>query len=146
MNNNIPHNKIPSFQSVNGVNNMNKNEKTYEENFYEMLDKVTKRAELEVPEYGSFAPVYEYFKNNNPELPIDRYQLKVLKMPKDVVEDEKQRYIEAAVFTPASDYKANILVGSGYKDDIIKQLKSDEFPEKLNDAYIKLVDLIKNPD
>lgn len=146
MNNKIPKNQIPSFQSVNGVKNMDENEKTYEQKFYEMLDKVTERAEREVPEYGSFAPVYESFKNTNKELPIDRYQLKVLKMPKDVVDNEKKRYIEAAVFAPAGDYKANLLVGSGDKNEIMEQLKSDEFPKKLNDAYIKLVDFIQNPD
>ena len=110
-----------------------------------MLNKLISRAEREVAEYGSFAPVFEEFKNTNPKLNIDRYQLKILKMPKEDVADETKRFIEATVFAPAGDYKANLLIGSGTKEEILKQLKSEEFVDKLNNAYIKLVDVIQNP-
>ena len=110
-----------------------------------MLEALINRAEREVPEYGDFAPVYESFKNTNPKLDIDRYQLKVFKMPKAQVPDETKRYLEAEVFTKAGTYKANILLGFGNKDEIMKQLKSKDFVDNLNNAYAQLVDLIQNP-
>ncbi len=145
MNNRINNTNNINFHSINGVNKMD-SEKTYEDKVYDMIDAVTERAEREVPEYGDFAPVYEEFKNTNSKLPIDRYQLKVLKMPKEDVPDEKQRFLQAAVYAPAGDYKADMLIGAGHKDKIMEILKSDEFPETLNDAYIKLVDFMQNPD
>ncbi len=145
MNNKITQNNVQSFKSVNGVNKMN-TENYYEDNVYELIDKITNRAEREVPEYGDFAPVYEEFKNINTKLPVSKYQLKVLKMPKEDVPDEKQRFIQAAVYAPAGDYNANILLAAGHKDKILNELKSDKFPEKLNNAFINLVDLLQNPD
>lgn len=133
------------FQAVNGVNKMD-SEKTYEDNVYEMIDKVIARAEREVPDYGDFAPVYEEFANKNNDLSIGRYQLKVLKMPKTDVPDEKKRFIQAAVYSKAGDYKADVLLASGHKSKIMNILKSDDFPVKLNDAFVNLVDFMENPD
>ena len=42
-------------------------------------------------------------------------------------------------------YKANNLLGFGNKDEIMKQLKSKDFVDNLNNAYAQLVDLIQNP-
>lgn len=65
-------------------------------------------------------------------------------MPKSVVEDEKQRYLEAAAYMPAGDYKADMVVGSGNKQEILDMLKSKDFAENLNYAYAELLDVIKD--
>jgi hypothetical protein len=64
-------------------------------------------------------------------------------MPKDVVEDPKKRYIQAAAYMPAGDYKATLVVGSGDKKEILEKLNSPDFPEKLNDAYAQLLELLE---
>lgn len=137
--------QIQNKNVANGVKNLNKKANTYTDSFYNMLEKLIARAEREVPEYGEFAPVYENFKNTNQDLKIDRYQLKIFKMPKSDVEDETKRFIMAEVYAPACDYKADILIGSGSKEEILNQLKSPDFVGKLNNAYIQLADFIQNP-
>ena len=141
MNNKIHQNQIPSFKSINGVKDVNNQEYNYEDEINKLIEKVANRAEREVPEYGYFAPVYEEFKNKDSQLDIEKYRLKVLKMPKADVPDETKRYIEAAVFVPGSDYKADMLIGSGKKAEIIELLRSEKFPERLKSVYQRLVDL-----
>lgn len=145
MNNKVLNTQIQNKNIPNGVKKMNNKINTYSQSFYEMLNKIVKRAELEVTEYGDFAPIYEYFKNTNPDLNIDKYQLKIFKMPKINVEDETKRFIMAEVYLPSRDYKADIILGSGNKEEILKQLKSPDFVDKLNNAYIQLVDILQNP-
>ena len=137
--------QVQNKNFVNGVKKMTEKTNSYTDSFYKMLKDLIKRAEREVPEYGDFAPVYENFKNLNPNLDVDRYQLRIFKMPKSQVPDETKRYLEAEVFTKSGAYKADMLLGSGNKDEIMKQLKSEDFVDKLNEAYIQLVDLIQNP-
>ena len=141
-------NKITNYQVsknlTNEVKKLDKKISSYSESFFAMLEKLIKRADLEVPEYGDFAPVYENFANINPDLNIGKYQLKVFKMPKASEEDETKRFIMAEVFAPAGDYKADLLIGSGTKDEIMKQLQNPEFVDTLNNAYIELVEFMHN--
>ena len=137
--------QIQSKNIINGAKKMTEKSTTYTDSFYNMLKELITRAEREVPEYGDFAPVYESFKNNNSKLDVDRYQLRIFKMPKDLVPDETKRYLEAEVFTKAGTYSATMILGSGSKEDILKQLKTEEFTDKLNNTYAKLVDMIQNP-
>ena len=137
--------QVQNQNFVNGVKKMTEKTSSYTDSFYKMLQKLIERAEREVPEYGDFAPVYENFKNTNPNLDVDRYQLRIFKKPKSEVADETKRYIEAEVYTKAGTYKANVLLGAGKKEDIIKQLRSEGFVDELNNSYIQLVDMIQNP-
>ena len=137
--------QIQNTNLTSGVKKMAEKANTYTDSFYKMLKDLIARAEREVPEYGDFTPVFENFKNTNPNLDVDRYQLKIFKMPKAQVADETRRFLEAEVYTKAGIYKANMLLGEGSKKDIMKQIKSEDFVEKLNNAYIQLVDLIQNP-
>jgi len=127
-----------------GAKKMDEKEMSFQDRVDEMVSKTSDRAELEVPEYGDFAPVMEFMDNTNKDLPVGKYGIKIYKMPKDIVEDPKQRYIEAAVYMPAGDYKADMVVGSGHKDKILEILNSPEFPEKLNRAYGELLDVIED--
>lgn len=137
--------QVQNQNFVNGVKKMTEKTSSYTDSFYKMLQKLIERAEREVPEYGDFAPVYENFKNTNPNLNVDRYQLRIFKKPKSEVADETKRYIEAEVYTKAGTYKATVLLGTGKKEDIIKQLRSEGFVDELNNSYIQLVDMIQNP-
>lgn len=112
--------------------------------FQDYVDKIIKdvlhRIYDEVPESGAFFPILESFANPDEESrdKIGAYGLKVYKMPEDVVADPSKRYIEAAIYTPDRSYKISMLVGSGTKDDIIKHLQSNDFPDKLNRTYEEL--------
>lgn len=130
-----------------GVNKMGNKDISFQDQVDEMVAKITERAEdnRELPEYGDFSPVVEYMDNLDEDNDtVGKYGLKIYKMPKDVVEDPKQRYIEAAAYVPVGDYKATLVVGSGHKDEILKQLKSPDFPEKLNRAYGELVEMLED--
>jgi hypothetical protein len=96
--NNFIYNKI----SFNGKNEEKKSMRNIIQNG---INNLAQRAEREVVEYGDFAPVYESFKNTNPDLNIDKYQLKIFKMPRESVQDETKRYIMAEVYLPSRDNK-----------------------------------------
>ena len=117
--------------------------------FQDCVNKITKdilhRVYNEVPESGAFLPIFESFANPDEESrnKIGTYRLKVYKMPEDVVADPSKRYIEAAVYTPDRTYKVSMLVGSGTKDNIIKHLQSNDFPDKLNRTYGELFAILE---
>ncbi len=140
INNNI---KVNSFT---GANKMDKEPASFQEQIDGMVKTLSNRAEREVPEYGEFSPVMEFIPNLDKETSstVGKYGLKIFKMPKSVVEDEKQRYLEAAAYMPAGDYKADMVVGSGNKQEILDMLKSKDFAENLNYAYAELLDVIKD--
>lgn len=144
--NKINNNIRTNFQASTKDNGNMNTKKTYNDYFYEMLDKVIKRAEMEVPPYGDFVPVYEEFPNQDPNLSIDRFKLEVIKLPKHIEPDPKQRFIQAVVYPLAGDYKAETYLAKGEKDEIMKELSSKDFPVKLNNAFARLTDIIENPD
>lgn len=139
-------NKIQSIimRNLNEVKKVNNENITFDEQVEEIIKNIVARAEREVPEYGDFAPVREFMPNLDPgTTAVGKYGLSVYKMPKDVVPDPKKRYIEASAYVPTGDYKATLVLGSGDKKEVIEKIKSPEFPEKLNNAYAKLLDLLE---
>ncbi len=46
-------------------------------------------------------------------------------MPSAIEPDPKKRYLEAAAYTPCGNYKADVIVGSGHKEEILAFLKSE---------------------
>jgi hypothetical protein len=133
-----------NFNGTHGVKNMTGKDKSFQDYVDEMVEKVADRAEKEVPEYGEFTSVTEYMPNPEPSDPVSKYALSVLKMPKDVVSDPKQRYIQATAYIQNSDYKATMLIGAGHKEKIMQILNNPKFPEKLNQTYGKLLDAIED--
>ena len=130
-----------------GVNKMQDEDISFQEQVDDLVERVTEKVEDNriVPEYGDFSPVLEFIPNLDEEnKTVGKYGLKIYKMPKDVVPDPKKRYIEASAYVPEGDYKATLVVGSGDKDEIIKQLKAPEFPEKLNRAYGELLEMLED--
>ncbi|MBP3471777.1 MAG: hypothetical protein J6K41_06065 [Paraprevotella sp.] len=111
-----------------------------------LIEKILPRIEQEVPDYGAFYPVLELFDNldEGTQHVVGKYGLKVYKMPPDIVADPAKRYVEAVAYEPGGNYKATLIVGSGNKTDIIALLLSEDFPEKLNRAFGKLLDMLKD--
>ena len=72
------------------------------------------------------------------------FRLRIYKMPADIVPDPEKRYIEASVFDSGSCYKAEMLVGSGNKEEIIAIMKTEKFRLKLYDTYIRLLDMLRD--
>lgn len=144
MNNKIANNYRIKQQITKGVQEL-ETKKTYVESLYEMRDKLISEVSSYIPEYGAFTPVYAEFKNLNKDLNIDKFQIKVFKMPKQDEPDETKRFVEAAVYLPASDYKATLLLTSGNKEQILEQIQTEEFVKKLDKAYAELIDVIQNP-
>ncbi|MCM1265718.1 MAG: hypothetical protein NC200_05920 [Candidatus Gastranaerophilales bacterium] len=144
---NINNLNVNTFQGIKKMDN-DMEDMTFQDQVDEIVQRVAEKVEDNriVPEYGEFSPVNEFMPNYDESTSgvVGKYGLKVYKMPKDVVKDPKQRYIEAAAYMPAGDYKADMIVGSGYKDEILKQLRDPEFPEKLNKAYGELLDTLEN--
>ena len=111
-----------------------------------LIEKVLSRVEHEVPSSGYFAPVYENFYNNDEATKhiAGMFRLKVYRMPADIVPDPEKRYIEASVFDSGGCYKAEMLVGSGKKEEIMAIMKAEKFRMKLYDTYIRLLDMLRD--
>lgn len=119
----------------------------YQENFYDCLDRVINRAMREMPERGRFPSIVEEFPNVDENLPaIDRYRLEVLTMPERDVPDTDQRYVRATVYPRGGYYKCHTLVAAGHRDELLKKMTVNDFSTRVNNAYIRLVDMILNPD
>lgn len=139
-------NKIQNINNKNiyEVKKVNNEKITFDDQVEQIIKDISARAEREVPEYGDFAPVTEFMPNlDKGTTAVSKYGLTIYKMPKDVVADPKKRYIQAAAYMPAGDYKATLVVGSGDKKEILEKLNSPDFPEKLNDAYAQLLELLE---
>ena len=111
-----------------------------------LVEKVLSRIEQEIPRSGYFAPVYENFYNNDEATKhiAGMFRLKVYKMPSDKVPDPERRYIEASVFDSCGCYKAEMLVGSGNKEEIIAVMKTEKFRLRLYNTYIRLLDMLRD--
>ena len=118
----------------------------YIEEIDKLVERVLSRVEHEMPQSGYFAPVYENFRNNDEATKhiAGLFRLSVYKMPTAIVPDPEKRYIEASVFDSGSCYKAEMLVGSGNKEEIIAIMKTEKFRLKLYDTYIRLLDMLRD--
>lgn len=120
-----------------GFEKMDKN-KSLDENLDESLKRLQTRAEREVCEYGDFAPVYEQFKNTDKSLCATDFVLKISKPPKNIEGHEKIRNLEACVYKLPHPYKAERIISTGTKEDILKVLASEDLPAKIKSALITL--------
>lgn len=111
-----------------------------------LVEKVLSRIEQEIPRSGYFAPVYENFDNNDEATKhiAGLFRLRIYKMPAYIVPNPEKRYIEASVFDSGGCYKAEMLIGSGNKEEIISIMKTEKFRLKLYDTYIRLLDMLRD--
>ncbi|MBQ7126146.1 hypothetical protein IJO12_03585 [bacterium] len=103
-----------------------------------MVKKITLRAEREVPEYGDFAPVYEEFKNTDTSLKATDFMLKIVKPPSNIKGHEKLRYIELSAYQLPMPYKMSRLIAKGTKEEILQQLKEEDFFETITKNFSEM--------
>ena len=121
-----------------GMKNMNKEIKSLENCIKSSLTMLRIRAEREVAEYGDFAPVYEQFANPDKSLCATDFMLKISKPPKNIEGHEKIRNLEVVAYKLPHPYKAERIIAAGNKEEILKQLKSDEVYSKIESAVKSL--------
>ena len=121
-----------------------KNFKSFRDYVDDIILRLVERVENEVPDTGDFDPVLEFFTNPSSDTReyVGRYGLRVYKMAKDVVPDPSKRYVEAAAYVPSGMYKADYVVASGTKEEILSVIRTDEFAMKLCNYYNDLTDLL----
>lgn len=108
------------------------------DNVKNMVKKITLRAEREVPEYGDFAPVYEEFKNTDTSLKATDFMLKIVKPPSNIKGHEKLRYIELSAYQLPMPYKISRLIAKGTKEEILQQLKEEDFFETITKNFSEM--------
>lgn len=121
-----------------GIKKMDKEVKTLEACIKKFTRTLSKRAEREVPEYGDFAPVYEQFPNPDKSLSATDFMLKISKPLKNIAGHEKIRNLEVIAYRLPLPYKAERIIATGSKKDIMKQLQSDEIYGKIKNAVKSL--------
>ena len=121
-----------------GMKNMNKEITSLENCIKSSLTMLRIRAEREVAEFGDFAPVYEQFANPDKSLCATDFMLKISKPPKNIEGHEKIRNLEVVAYKLPHPYKAERIIAAGNKEDILKQLKSDEVYSKIESAVKSL--------
>ena len=117
---------------------------TFQDQVNMLITRVLNRIDEGLPLYGDFIPIIEFFENMDEESQdiVGKYGLKLYKMPQSIDQDPKKRYLEAAAYTPNGSYKADMIVGVGYNNDIVRLLNSEDFPTKLNKIYGELLDCL----
>ena len=95
------------------------------------VDNLLKRAEREVPEYGSFRNVSEKFKNTDKNLVADEFKLEIFQPPKGVENYEKKRALKFSASKPNCDSTMEILIESGSKEDILAKLRDGSLINEL---------------
>ena len=111
----------------------------------QLILRILKRAESEVPEHGDFVPLFEFFAN--PDIKCDivgKYGLEIFKMPYDVQPDPTMRYLRANAYESTGNYKAGMIVGSGTKTDILTILQSEDFANDIGYTFGQLKDNLRD--
>ncbi len=121
-----------------GLQKMDNNVKSLDENIDESLKKLQERAQREVSEYGDFSPVYEQFKNTDKSLCATDFLLKIAKPPKNIEGHEKIRNLEVCAYKLPHSYRAERIITTGSKDEILKALSSKDLPQQIKSAIISL--------
>lgn len=125
-------NKTQNFGIKN--NNAGKEVKGMEELIRKFVNTLHTRAEREVSDYGEFSPVFEQFTNPDKTLCATDFMLKISKPPKNIEGHEKLRNLEIVAYKLPSPYKAERIIATGSKAEILKQLQSAETLEKIQEA------------
>ena len=117
-----------------GVKTPHKEVKTMEEAFKKFVKIIRDRAEREVPEYGNFAPVYEQFANPKKELSTTDFMIKISKPPKSVENNEKIRNLEVVAYKLPAPYKAECIVATGTKEELMQKLQDSKLLKEINET------------
>ncbi len=94
------------------------------------VQKLYTRAEREVPENLSFAPVREIIMNN-----LKEYHLKIIADPVDI---KNSRRVILSTGIPETQYSASLSLTKGSKSEILKELSDDGFSKFVLDNIKEL--------
>ena len=103
----------------------------------ELAEKLKNR-DREVPEYGDFRIVSEEIENPDKSLPATNFVLQISKPSKNIENHEKLRDLKAVAYNLPHPYKAEILLATGSKQDVLKALEDEEILENLPKIFKKL--------
>lgn len=123
-----------------------KNYHTFKDYTDQLILRILKRAEDEVPEHGDFAPLFEFFDAPvaSERNVVSRYGLEIFKMPYDIQPDPMIRYMRANAYDPSGQYRSGMIVGSGTKSDILVQLRSEDFANEIGYTFGELRNHLKD--
>lgn len=99
-----------------------------------------------MPEKGKFSDIFELFLNPDKRTADEvwKYGLHIFKMDEDIVPDPTKRFVQASAYIPSASYKATLMCGSGTKAEIIALMKDPAFPEKLNETFGELLEMLED--
>ena len=119
--------------------------RNFQDQVDELRDRVMGRIRKEMPESGDFADILELFDNlDEPtQCYVGKYGMRVYKMPRYADADPRKRYVEIAAYVPSGEYKADMIVASGTRDEILLKLCDAEFIDQVCSQYGKLLDMIR---
>lgn len=103
----------------------------------ELAEKLKNR-DREVPEYGDFRIVSEEIENPDKSLPATNFVLQISKPSKNIKNHEKLRDLKAVAYNLPHPYKAEILLATGSKQDVLNALEDEELLENLPKIFKKL--------
>ena len=119
---------------------------TFRDYTEQLILRIAKRAESEVPENGDFVPVLEMFVNPSVEDKhiVGQYGLEIFKMPNDVEPDPAKRFLRANAYEPSAQYKAGMVITSGTKAEILDWLRTEDIGEAVGYFWGDLKDSLKD--
>ncbi|MCI1273547.1 MAG: hypothetical protein LKG27_03835 [Clostridiaceae bacterium] len=132
-----------SLNNINKVSKPGEKPMTLEDKIIDMVKKVAERSEREVPEYGDFKPVKESIVVADEKYFAKNFDLSVIKMSPVREPDPKARYIKVSMTAPDNSV-SEMLVKTGYKKDIMEELKSEIFPNKMFKYFRQVEDALKH--
>ena len=118
---------------------------TFQDQVDDVVERVLRRVKNEMPGYGRFPTIMEHFPNRSDDIKwVSKYGLHVKTLPADVQPDPMMRYIIAVAYEPSGNYKADMAVAHGHKEEIIRILEDPEFAKRLNGTYGELVEILED--
>ena len=135
-------NKVDNVTNTKGVK-MDKKIPTIADEVKNVVQKLFNRAEREVPQNMTFAPVKECIKDVENIFKVDEFILKIIADPVDV---KNSRRVILSAFVPNTDYVASVTVTKGPKSELLKEISDESFSKKILDLLSTVEDAAIHSD
>lgn len=107
--------------------------KTVEKFIKEIVTDTIDRAERYVADYGSFTFPTKKFKNPDKSLVVDEFWFAIEQPPKGIENFQKNRGVKLYASKKNCNSMVQVMLEYGTKDEIIAQMKSDDFAKKVEE-------------
>lgn len=111
------------------------------DNIEEMIKTLRSRAELEIPDRGTFREISERFTNHKPVITIGDVAMNIKSTSS--LNTAEERVLEASVATKSGGHTLERELVRGKREDILNYLNDKEFPQKFKEF---LMDCSENFD